>query len=199
MHIGLLTGTFDPIHTGHIQTAKNVLSNIKDIEQIWILPELRNPFKDGDETSYEHRLDMCRLAVHNYHNIYVSDAEYEISQKLNKNNIFTSEVIDNLPENNDYYLIIGADCVDRFYMWNNYKSILDNNKLVVVTRPSFNIDLDNKKVSMVLEHPNTILLDCRDSVDISSTEIRSNFKSGNRVTGISEAVGNYIEKNKLYL
>lgn len=201
MYIGIFTGSFDPIHDGHIQIVKYAIEKYRDLNEVWLVPELRNPYNEGKESSYDDRMYMCKLATRNLSNIYVSDAEKELSLKLNKNTVFTSDVLDNLPKNNSYKLIVSSADINRFYMWNKHKHILDDYGLIVVEVPGYPIDMNNKKVAMVINHPNVKLItEFTYKNDImEETEIRESIRLGNRVTDIDENIFNYIAKENLYI
>lgn len=197
MNIGILGGSFDPVHSGHIETARNVLKNIKDISQVWLLPALRNPFKEDGECCFEDRVEMCRRAVWNERNIYVCDAEQDISRRLHKRDLFTDEVLENLPKGNMYWFIVGTDCIPKFYMWHNYRVILDKRRLVVMSRPGFVLDMSDNRVAEVMSHPHVFYVKA-DTQECSSTDIRDAIRSECPVSGMIESVGNYIENSGLY-
>lgn len=162
------------------------------------MPALRNPFKENGEVCYDDRVEMCRIAVKDERNIYVSDAEADIVRKLgNKQNLFTDEVLENLPKENRYWFIIGTDCIPKFHMWHNYRTILDNHRLIVMSRPGFHLDMSDRKTAEIMSHPNVFYIQA-DVKQCSSTDIREAVRAGHSVAGMIESVGNFIENTGLY-
>ena len=78
MKIGLFFGTFDPVHKGHIEIVRHVLSK-KMVDKIWFVITPKSPFKSSAKiSSKEHRMKMLNIAIKKYDNLLVSDIEFEL-------------------------------------------------------------------------------------------------------------------------
>jgi nicotinate-nucleotide adenylyltransferase len=188
--VGIFGGTFDPVHTGHLMTSKEVLKK-RNLEKIIFVPCHISPHKtDQKPTDDFHRMNMVNLAIENYH--YYESSCFEI----NKGNV--SYTYDTLVEMKKKYdnieLIIGFDNMVAFDKWHKPADILRIAKVVVMMRE---IDHIPKKHNIYFD--SAIMLDTQ-LVDISSTSIRDRVRNGLSIDNlVPEKVKEYIYKNKLYI
>lgn len=192
MNIGILGGTFDPVHKGHIQAARNALEYGAFLDEVWLVPAIQNPLKERKPTSFDDRYSMCELAVRNEPHISASDAELYIAERLNKDSLYTDELLDNLPKENNYYMIIGTDNLNCFYKWHNYRHILDEYGLIVLKRPGYVVDEYDDKIVEIINHPNVHVIKSVSTIEMSSTAIRKSLSA------VPEKVLKYIVDNNLY-
>ncbi len=187
--IGIIGGTFDPIHFGHLITARAV-KEIRNLEKIIFIPCNISPHKKGNGSKNSfHRLEMIRLAVQGLTEFEVSDFE------INKGGI--SYTIDTLGEFRKEYpgieLIIGFDNLLKFDNWKNPDEILKLAKLVVMKRK---IDIVPKEKN---KYYNKAIIVNTPLVEINATEIRERVKEGLSIDFlVPEKVKEYIYNSNLY-
>lgn len=186
--IGILGGTFDPIHNGHLITARFVLEE-RNLDKIIFIPCNISPHKTEQLSSHpDHRLNMVKLSIENLH--YFDYSDYE----LNKGNISYS--LDTIRHLKKYYeqieLIIGYDNLLVFDRWNYPDEIVKLVSLIVMKRKT---DIDEKRNRFF---DNAILLDTP-TIEISSTDIRNRVRINQPIDFlVPEPVKSYIYKNRLY-
>lgn len=188
--VGILGGSFDPIHIGHLITSYEVLQK-RNLEKIIFVPCNISPHKlDQKITENFHRLNMINLAVEDFPSFEVSDFEIrkgDVSYTYNTL-VELKKTYDNLE------LIIGFDNILVFEKWNRPDDIFQLAKVVVMKRT-----IDCVPTSRSKYFDSAILLDTT-LVDISSTEIRERVKNKLPIDYLVPAkVKEYISQNGLYL
>ena len=192
IRIGIFGGAFDPVHHGHVQIAGSFLDS-KIIDKVLVLPTASSPHKDtSDQTPFNHRYEMLKLAFQNNKRIEVSDLETNLPSPS-----YTLRTIKHLQEKNPenlYYLCIGEDSLASFHKWWKYDDILFRVPIIVASRP--NADSSGLSQSILNR---TIFVD-HSEVDISSTRIRNRAGDGDsRLKNlVPESVAHYILSNNLY-
>ena len=130
--IGILGGTFDPAHKGHIAISKEALKkfNLKSI--IWAITD-QNPFKDKSKNNLRNRIKFCKKIIGKNNLVKVRYFENIINS--NK----TSDLIDYLSKNYnfDIFFLMGADNLVNFHKWHKWKNILKKSKLIVFDRHGY--------------------------------------------------------------
>ena len=191
MKIGLYFGTFNPIHIGHLIIA-NHMAEYSDLDQIWMVVTPHNPLKKKSTLLDDyHRLQMVHLATEDYPKIKPSDIEFKLVQPN-----YTVNTLAHLQEkypNYKFSLIMGEDNLKSFHKWKNYEVILAHHEIYVYPRLSSEEDLLKLK-----NHPKIHFVNAP-IVEISSTFIRENIKSGKNVKPLlSFDVWEYIDHNNFY-
>ena len=134
MTIGLLFGTFDPVHEGHIEIANNrILTEM--VDQVWFVITPESPFKKGKIiTSQEHRLAMVNLAIEDYINFEASDIEFQLSHPQYTAN--TLRYLKNKHSEYNFLIIMGSDNYGSLLAdeWKDSEYILKNFKICVYQR-----------------------------------------------------------------
>ena len=197
MKIGILGGTFDPVHKGHIYIAEQCMKHL-GMDRIMFLPNGNPPHKRGRNiTDKEHRYNMIKIAISGCEGFCVSD--YEIRREEYS---YTVETMRNLRKLSDdeYILIIGADSFYQLDLWYKSEELVKENKFVVLDREydgHGNISEDVERFNK--EHLSHISLLKIPLIDISSTEIRNRISMGTDISDmVGENVANYIKENNLY-
>lgn len=196
---GILGGTFDPIHYGHLIIGREVLEYF-NLDRVIFIPSGMPPHKNADEVSPAmHRLNMAKLAVED-------DRDFEVSC-IETDRKGYSYTVDTLERLMDYYggsvklyFIIGADIIKDLLTWREPDRVFGMCEFIAVTRPGyaedrFSMDVDYlvKTHCAVIHKINTSL------IEISSSDIRQRIKDGKSIRYlVPEKVREYIYANKLY-
>ncbi len=189
MRIGILGGTFDPVHEGHLYLAKKVLKKFS-LNKIIFIPTYSPPHKKNVKiTKATHRFNMLKLAIGNNKNFELSDIE--IKRKGRSYSVETMRKLREKYGNSvDLFFITGSDSLKELSRWKNLKEFLKLCKFVVVKRPKCPIKGDLS---------NFIVLNI-DAKDISATDIRNRIKKGCSINKIiPKKVIPYIKRYRLYL
>lgn len=186
MRIGLLGGSFDPIHDGHVLIAKTVKDAL-NLDEIWFIPVLNNPFKEHGAASGEHRIKMIEIATRKLENMKVCDIELKGDPNVKSYTYHTLLKLKDLYPNDEFYYIIGADQVEKFDRWFEAKRISELVSLVCLGRKGYEFSKENILAFNMTE------IDY-EPIKASSTAIREgNFKN------IDKKVIEYFTMNGLYL
>ncbi|MCD4795708.1 MAG: nicotinate (nicotinamide) nucleotide adenylyltransferase [Candidatus Cloacimonetes bacterium] len=177
MKIGLLGGSFNPVHNGHIAMAKAVYNEL-ELDKIWFLPSGNHPLKKNTEIiSFDKRFKLIDSALKNFPQFEASefDRNYE---NLSYTDELMKRLIKDFPSD-EFFFIVGADIIAELPLWHNWKWLLDNVNIVVVNRPE--VDRANWKNMEYLKKLTFIEMK---PVDVSSSMIREKIKRGKSVSGL---------------
>ncbi|MEM1283398.1 MAG: nicotinate-nucleotide adenylyltransferase [Chlamydiota bacterium] len=194
-HVGILGGSFNPVHLGHLHLAHELKSRYQ-LDEVWFIPVYQNPHKLNRPTvSPFHRLEMLRLAVQDEPSYHVLDLECK--RKGASYTVDTLKYLCGKYPDNQYYLLLGTDIIKRFHEWKAPHEILQLCKLVIASRGHENVSLnygdENLKASVMSSFISIPLL------DISSTQIRFLVEQGGDFQHLVPAqVYQYIERKGLY-
>ena len=164
--IGIYSGSFNPIHFGHIKLAKYLIAS-KLVDEVWLIVSTQNPLKQQNDLMDDNlRLKMAKIAFKKYPKIKVSDVEFHLPKPS-----YTIDTLNFLQEKypqNQFFLLIGADNVAVFDKWKNYTEILE--KFTVLCYPRENFLQKSEKFPQIkfINAPR---------INISSTEIRNRLKN----------------------
>ncbi|MES2110046.1 MAG: nicotinate (nicotinamide) nucleotide adenylyltransferase [Bacteroidota bacterium] len=189
MKIGLLFGSFNPVHVGHLIIA-NYMANYTNLDRVWLVVSPQNPLKKyGDLANTYDRLEMCKLATDNSTNLEVSDVELKLPQPS-----YTIDTLTHLKEKypqHEFALIMGSDNLVSLPKWKNYKLILRDYQIYVYPRPGYeNTDLAT--------HP-SVTITMTPLMELSATFIRKSLAEKKNVQYfVPEPVLNFIESKNLY-
>lgn len=186
---GLLFGSFNPIHIGHLVLANYILE-YSHLDEIWFVISPQNPFKNSDELITEnHRLQMVEIAIQKEPRFKACDVEFDLPRPS-----YTIHTLEKLQKNNPlnrFTIIMGGDNLLSIDRWKNASEILSKFPVIVYPRPGFNNDkLPEGAKIQIVEAP---------LLDISSTLIRDGVAAGKNLHFLMpEGVFQYIEKHGLY-
>tara|TARA_B100000686_G_C16147690_1_gene645248 strand:- start:6 stop:584 length:579 start_codon:yes stop_codon:yes gene_type:complete len=187
--IGVLGGTFDPIHLGHFSLAQIAYEEL-NLDKVILIPA-NYPWLKRPQTLTDsfHRINMINLLIKNYSWLELSNIDV-----LRGGNSYTKDTLEELKiifsNETKMYLIIGSDSFHDFSKWKNTKRILELADVVIAKRPKFEIKANDLQHFKML---NSSML------DISSTIVREKIKKGLSTSKlITLEVKNYINNNKLY-
>lgn len=189
MKIGLLFGSFNPIHIGHLIIA-NYMANYTALDKVWLVVSPQNPLKKyGDLINTYDRLEMAKLATDNATNIAVSDVELKLPQPS-----YTIDTLTHLKEKypeHDFALIMGSDNLVTLHKWKNYKLILRDYQIFVYPRPGY----ENAEFA---SHP-SVTITMTPQMELSATFIRKSIAEKKNVQYfVPDPVLKFIESKSLY-
>lgn len=191
--IGIFGGTFNPVHTGHIQVAQSFL-NSGYIQRLWVLPAADPPHKPGKKLeSFHHRSEMLRIAFRNQASVEIVELELKLP-----NPSYTLQTFQHLKSQfpgKTFYLCMGSDSLASFTNWYRYKDLLNLTDLLVAERPGCDYSEIPKAILdkvHVVEH---------EPVKVSSSQIRqkkTNTDQPKEHSLLTAEVAEYIRNNNLY-
>ena len=198
--IGILGGTFDPPHLGHLliaETARVALG----LESVLFIPAGEPWLKSGQRiTPASHRLRMVQLAVADNPDFCVCDCEVRRSGAS-----YTVDTLRELrgayPDSADFYFIVGSDVLDQFHLWKEPEGILDLCRLAVIERPG---GPDGGVAALAERFPDAVasgavVTVAGPRVDFSASELRRVLAEGQSVRyQVPDAVAEYIKRHDLY-
>ena len=195
MKIGILGGTFDPVHKAHIEIAKLSYEKL-GLDKVIFIPNGIPPHKNKSSISKEDKLNMLNLAIKDYP--YFSVDTFEIDKEGTSFLYLTLEYLNKKYPSADLYFIAGSDNLKTITTWKNPHIIFKLSNIVFVKRPKYKLDL--KFANLLKEKYNgKISFIDFSGIDISSTTIREKFEKCEEVSEyLSYDVYSYIVKNSLY-
>jgi nicotinate-nucleotide adenylyltransferase len=168
--IGLLGGSFDPVHKGHLAISKIALKKIK-LDQIYWLITKKNPFKKKVYFSLTERINLAKKITKNVKKIQVLylDKIVKSTRSINLINHFVKK-----KKINNIYFIIGSDILIELHKWKSWKKLVKLTKLVVFSRRGYDMKSKNSTVVKYLNNKNIIYIKNKPIV-VSSSHIRNKF------------------------
>jgi nicotinate-nucleotide adenylyltransferase len=196
--VGLLTGTFDPVHLGHLELAASAKQAL-GLDRVWFLVNAHTEQSESYKKAagFADRLAMVRAAVADSPDITV----YEGALALRPHNIRTFIDLFNEHPNDGFVFITGMDTIGRLDRWEDFESVVKNTSFAVSHRPGTPItalsDLQDRLNEAGLELKAEVF-ETRDFGEASSTKIRRELEGGRVPAHLDPRVFEYIKQNKLY-
>lgn len=122
MNIAILGGSFDPVHEGHIQMAKDAYKQL-NVDEVWLMPSKDTPLKDRGLTSFYHRYKMCEIAIQPYSYMQICTIENEMEGK--SYTIRTMETLTEMYPDCHFYFMMGEDQVAQLDKWKDIDKLQD--------------------------------------------------------------------------
>lgn len=196
--VGIMGGTFNPIHMAHLILAEQAYEQY-GLDEVVFMPSKRPAYKDLTEVvGEEHRQRMIELAIAENSHFRIDTMEF-----YRKGNTYTADTLLELTENNsdvEYYFIIGADSLFQLERWSRPEVILSHATILAANRAEKDVDLVNTKVEELTKtyHAKIHVLKIP-QIDISSKMIRSCIKDGKTIRYfVPEVVLEYIKQHDLF-
>lgn len=196
--IGIIGGTFNPIHLGHLLLAETAKDNFK-LDEILFIPSgcsyMKNPDKIADK---DKRYEMAALAIEDNPAFRISSIEVE-----REGNSYTCETLEKLTESEpctEFYFIVGADSLFSMETWKNPQKIFSLCTVLAAVRDDKDRESLNKQIVYFQDKygANVELLSLKE-ITISSTDIRNKIKEGKSIRYmVPDKVIAYIRENSLY-
>jgi nicotinate-nucleotide adenylyltransferase len=223
MTLGVLGGTFDPIHNGHLAAASAAQHHL-EIDSMVLVPSRIPPHRqDPVGASAEHRFEMASLAAAERPGWSASRLEidregpsytYDTLVELRRNLSIRLKP-DTTASSTQFFFILGADAFAEIATWFRYPDVLDLANFVVVSRPGITLDSLRERVPSAFEHhrPSSpsalrdlgseetrVILVESNTPDISSTDIRRRVRAGLPLSGlVPDTVAEYLRAHRLYV
>lgn len=199
MKIGVMGGSFNPIHNGHINLAENAITKL-GLDKLLIVPVGNPCHKPSKELVLgEHRINMCRLAFKDNEKVSVSDFEVNRTE-----NSYTTTTIHKFKidyPNDDFYLIMGSDMFFSFDKWFCYNELKKMVTVCVAARnQEENIKISEYALKYMRDGVKVQVIECN-VIELSSTQVRNNIsliETSDKPLVIPEKVVSYIKQNGLY-
>lgn len=209
--IGLLGGTFDPIHNGHLDVAHAAQQALM-LEKVWLIPSRTPPHRHAPQARGADRLAMLRIAITGDPLLEASTIELDATGPS-----YTSATLDRLTASGldvqGMCFIAGADAFARIPTWHQYPDLLDRCHFAAVSRPGLPAEhlrvqlprLASRMISVTVNQPwattsqASIFLIDAPTAPVSSTDVRAHIARGASVKGlVPDAVAAYIDAHRLY-
>ncbi len=212
--VGVLGGTFNPIHIGHLRMAQEAVETLK-LEECIFLPAWVPPHKPKSRiVSFAHRLEMVRRAIADNSHFVASDLERRLNGK-SYTVVSLTELCRELPPGTAIFFLLGADAFCEIHSWWRYRDLFRLASLVVLRRPGFVpagiTEQLERRVSeryrwngsrRCFEHPELEPVFALDTtcLDISSSELRRTVRGGRSIRYlVPDAILSYIKDEGLYV
>lgn len=193
--IGILGGTFDPVHLGHLIIAENTAEQVH-LDEVMFIPSKIPPLKNINNISEPvHRLNMLKLAVRGNPGFVINDIEinsegsepdYTVNTLLKLREQYINEQV-------KFYLILGMDQLINLDKWKDPGKLFLLSEVVVINRPGYlvtQVENEYSRQTIMVPVPN---------IDISSTDIRYRVSENRSIKYlVTPEVENYIYEHKLY-
>ncbi|HOP46483.1 MAG TPA: nicotinate-nucleotide adenylyltransferase, partial [Desulfobacteraceae bacterium] len=212
LKLGILGGTFDPVHLGHLRSAEEIGQKLQ-LDKVYLIPSSFPPHKKiKNFTSFDHRFNMVRLAIDDSSLLDALDLEakrpgfsYSIETLREFHNLFSPDP--------DLFFILGIDAFLDIKTWKEYKRLFDYAHFVVIERPGYSSDLafsqlcdlihgiEKTHESHIYKMPSgrSLIFMTPTLLDISSTGIRKMIANGESIRFlVPESVRIYINEKGLY-
>lgn len=191
--VGIFSGTFDPVHRGHIESCVVAMGAL-ELNTVLILLE-KQPRRKQDVADFNDRANMLELATMDFPSLQLVDLE--------TTNITTDDTLRYLHQRfsgGEYWYIVGSDMLKHIKDWAGHEALFANMNLCVVLRDDSELeDTDQQLKRLHKEYPDTVFT-ILPSVwsPVSSSSVKQSLRNGEVVTGVDPAVQEYIHKHGLY-
>ena len=190
--MGVLGGTFDPIHQGHLTLAEKAIRTF-GLDGVYLAPAGNPPHKDDVAVSFEHRLQMCRLAVQNHPQIHVTDADMR-DGKASYTAFLMKRLHKEYPDTL-FFFMIGADKLPSLPRWHKAEELFKLCDFIVCPRDG---ELDAAALEKVRQSGASVHVLETAHFPGASHEIRDQLARHEDPQELPESVLAYIAKNGLY-
>jgi nicotinate-nucleotide adenylyltransferase len=208
--IGILGGTFDPIHCGHLDLGAAAQS-VLDLSRVFVIPANVPPHRAQPFASSFHRFAMVALAVAGRSGWRASDLELRAAEAPSYTSVTLQKFRERSYAPSELFFIVGADAFSDIGAWKDYPNILDGAHFAVVSRPGWPAHDLPRRLPLLTDRmvlppvgplgqldPLIILIDAP-TANVSSTAIRQRRASGESITGmVDPRVQQHIEQHGLY-
>ncbi|NDV61067.1 nicotinate (nicotinamide) nucleotide adenylyltransferase [Puniceicoccales bacterium CK1056] len=188
--IAFFGGSFDPVHSGHLQMAQAAAEQLR-LHRVYFVPAAQNPLKDAaPQATPSHRLEMLRTAIHTER--LFSIWEGELGRDGPSYTLQSIEHLERVYPNSHLFWIIGSDQLPGLKYWRGIEKLVHKIGFILVMRPGYQLDwpgIPGLSLFLVNNRLNPV----------SATEVRTRAGAGLPIEGlVPPAVDSYIRENRLY-
>jgi len=206
--VGVMGGTFDPFHRGHVDLGLAAVSAL-GLTRLLVLPVNVPPHRAQPVASSHHRFAMAAMSVAGQSGWEVSDLELQTSG-FSYSTDTLARLLTSGHDPRELFFVIGADAFSEVETWKNYPSLLDQAHFAVVSRPGCRVDILASKLPGLADrmvtwmesevpYPTSIILIDAVTSQVSSTAIRQRLREGQSIEGlVVPGVAQHIEQHGLY-
>ena len=202
MRIGLMGGTFDPPHIGHVLPVESAAAEFS-LDRVLFIPAYIPPHKQRpDLTDPYHRFAMLAIALQRYPNFLIS------SWELMKGTVsFTVDTVEQFLQGpcaqDQLFFLMGADSFLEFHTWHQYEKLIRLCRFIIINRGTNRVELQDNleklEKNLQLDLSKTVYFAGSPELPVSSSEIRSAIAAGDSVSSLlAPEVDAYIRKHSLY-
>ena len=215
MRIGLIGGSFDPVHSGHLRAAEEVSEKL-ELDEVVFIPTLVSPHKSSETmASSSHRLNMLNISVKGNPRFRVSDME--LRREPPSYTIDTLRSLKQSGPENGYYFIMGCELFMEIDTWKDFAKLFNYSSFVVFRRPGYDSSDSTSPIPLALENDfrysysdrgmdvfahkssNELFFVDIAGIRVSSTEVRNLARHGSSLRYlVASEVEEYIAENGLY-
>lgn len=194
--IGLLGGSFNPVHQAHIRLALTAFEQLQ-LDEVQLIPAGQPWQKKPLSVSNQDRLAMLQIAIQDYPALQINTMELERTGPS-----YTIDTVRQLPRHHgeQYYWIMGSDQLNNFCTWRQWQEIINYVQLVIATRPHHTINPPEElRIALQQQEQQLLFIDMKE-MDLSSTQIRQSILEGEPLLqDLHPDVLHYIQQHHLYL
>ncbi|MCI8835322.1 MAG: nicotinate-nucleotide adenylyltransferase [Ruminococcus sp.] len=199
MKIGIMGGTFDPIHIGHLLLGEFAYEDF-GLDEIWYLPNGNPPHKQEseDEDALKHRVEMVRLAIEGPKHFQL--CLHEAKETVHSYTYKTMRELNALYPEHEFYFILGADSLFSIEEWRYFREIFSTCTILAAMRDDKDVEDMEKQISCLeSKYGAKICLLRAPLLEISSTTIRERVAEGRSIRYmVPDTVAAYIKEHHLY-
>ena len=215
MRTGLMGGSFDPVHAGHLRAAEEISERLA-LDAVVFIPTLVSPHKSSETMAhFSHRLNMLNLSVKRDPRFRVSDME--LRREPPSYTIDTLRSLNKSNPQNQYYFIMGSELFAEIDTWKDFAELFNYSSFVVLRRPGYGFPDSASPIPLALENDfrysyndkgmdvfahtssNELFFVDIAGIKVSSTEVRELARRGNSLRYlVAREVEGYIAENGLY-
>lgn len=195
--IGVLGGTFDPPHNGHLLIAEQAQTQLK-LDQVLFAPTHLPPHKVHNHiTPIEQRVEMVRRAIAHHPGFVLSRIDVDRPGPT-----YTADTMrllrQQFGEHAELFFIMGMDSLANILTWHDPAKLIQVCKLAVFARPGFTVDLDRLEKSLPGLRARVVFLSAP-TLDIAASDLQQRVRAGKSIAEfVPPAVAQYIQENNLY-
>lgn len=191
--VALYGGSFDPVHCGHLAVIKHIL-NQGTIDQVYVIPSGRHPFKEDTLFTFSERMKLLESAVSSMDNVVLSALDEMTNDKS-----YTIDLVRafrNEHPDDDLYFVIGEDLVTQLKSWKEYRTLLKEVKILVMSR-----ETADRNLWKDLDYIDQLAFIKMDLITISSSELRLKIEKNEDISffvpkEIVPLIQGFIEKKR---
>ncbi len=189
MKIGLLFGSFNPVHIGHMALA-NYYAEFTDLERVWFIVSPQNPLKPASSLLADyHRFRLVEIAIGDYRRMKASRIEFEMPRP--SYTIHTLAYLKEKHPSDEFVLIMGSDNLETLHKWKNHEQILADYHIYVYPRPGH-------AGGQYRDHPHVTMTGAP-LLQVSASFIRKAIAAGKDIRFmLPESVFSYVEEMHFY-